>query len=105
MINSEYFIAHNRREVGDDEILMRLAQEASRLASAALERPFYGDIRREHLAERELAAIGRMQATIAIAVERFKFGDKAINTIKKKFVLKWAREIDPDWRCANDEQD
>lgn len=61
MINSEYFIAHNRREAGDHDILMRLAQEASRLACAALERPFYGDIRREHLAERGLAAaIGRM---------------------------------------------
>lgn len=61
MINAEYFIAHNRREVAELTILRRLAQEASRLACAALELPCYGDIRREHLAERGLAAaIGRM---------------------------------------------
>lgn len=104
MINAEYFIARNRRKVGDDEILIRLAQEASRLACAALERPFYGDIRREHLAERKLAAaIGCMQAAIAIAVERFKFEGKAIKTAREKFGLKCAREIDPEWRCANDD--
>lgn len=106
MINAEYFIAHNRREVAELTILRRLAQEASRLACAALELPCYGDIRREHLAERGLAAaIGRMQAMAAIAAARLGLKDKAIAAGRDKLSKAWALEIDPEWRCANDEQD
>lgn len=36
MTNAEYFVAHNRREVGDHEILVRLAKEASKLAWCCL---------------------------------------------------------------------
>ena len=105
MTNAEYFVAHNRREVGDLEILIRLAQEASRLAFAALELPCPGDIRKEHLAERELIdALGRMQAAAKIAVERFALGSKAA-AAREKAGTKWAREIDPEWRCASNEQD
>lgn len=104
MINAEYFIAHNRREVAELTILRRLAQEASRLACAALELPCYGDIRREHLAERGLVdALGRMQAAMEIAMERFELGDKAA-AAREKAGLKWAREVDPDWRCSSDDK-
>lgn len=104
MINAEYFIAHNRREVCELEILHRLAQEASKLACAALELPCRGDIRKEHRAERELVdALGRVQAAISIAVERFEF-DGAVATAREKAGLKWAREVAPDWRCASDDQ-
>lgn len=104
MINAEYFIAHNRREVAELTILRRLAQEASRLDCAALELPCPGDIRKERQAERELVdALGRMQAAMEIAMERFEFGDKAA-AAREKVGTKWAREIDPEWRCASDGQ-
>lgn len=106
MINAEYFLAHNRREVAELTILRRLAQEASRLACAALELTNHGDINKEHRDERELAAaIGRMQAVAAIAAERLGLKDKAIAAGRDKLSKAWALEIDPEWRCANDEQD
>lgn len=104
MTNAEYFIAHNLRGVTDLTVLRRLAQEAGKLVSAALELPCYGDIRKERRAERELvAALGRIQAMVEIAVERLDLDGKAIATSRNKLSKAWALEIDPDWRCASDD--
>lgn len=106
MTNAEYFIAHNRRDVSDLEILIRLAQEASKLANAALERTNHGNISKEHRDDRELAAaIGRMQAVAAISAERIGLKDKAISASRDKLGKAWALKIDPEWRCASNEQD
>lgn len=65
----------------------------------------YGDNNKEHRDERELAgAIGRVQAMAAIAAARLGLKDKAIAAGRDKLSKAWAREIDPDWRCSNDDQ-
>jgi|GEM_PF-5317115 hypothetical protein len=107
MISSaEYFIAHNRLDVSDHEILMRLAQEASRLACAALERCNEGSLAKDRKDERALAAaIGYVQAAAEIAAERISLGADQIATSRNKLSKAWALEIDPNWRCASDDQD
>lgn len=85
MTNAEYFVAHNRREVGDHEILVRLAKEASKLACAALERCNEGSLAKERKDECALAeAIGRVQAAAAISAERLGLKDKAIVASRDK---------------------
>lgn len=102
--NAEYFIAHNRRDVGDHEILMRLAQEASKLASAALERCNEGSLAKDRKDERALAAaIGCVQAVAEIVAERISLGADQIATSRNKLSKAWALEIDPDWRRASDD--
>ena len=102
---AESFIARSRREGGEPDILCHLAQEASKLANAALERANYSSIRKEQKDDRELAAaIGRIQAVAAIAAARLGLEDKMIAAGRDKLGKAWALEIDPDWRCASDEQ-
>lgn len=106
MTNAEYFVAHNRRDVGDHEILMRLAQEASKLASAALERCNEGSLAKDRKDERALAAaIGCVQAAAEIVAERISLSADQIATTRGKFGKSWALGIDPNWRRASDDDE